>query len=78
MMKVGVAVFLCLVVFFVATVACGNTECSLEDTYNESFCFHRFNNSSNNNNNNNSIDRGKLRFFTISSQRHELSPTCKL
>ena len=36
------------------------------------------NNNSNNNNNNNRIQRCYSRFFTISSQRHELSPTCML
>ena len=30
----------------------------------------------NNNNDNNRIQRRYLRFFTISSQRRELSPTC--
>ena len=33
------------------------------------------NNDNNNNNNNNRIQRRYLRFFTISSQRRELSPT---
>ena len=36
------------------------------------------NNNNNNNSNNNCIQRRYSRFFTISSQRRELSPTCTL
>ena len=36
------------------------------------------NNNSNDNNNNNRIQRRYSRFFTVSSQRRELSPTCTL
>ena len=34
-----------------------------------------YNNNNNNNNNNNCFQRRSLRFLTVSSQRHELSPT---
>ena len=43
--------------------------------FNETYNDNNYNNNNNNNNNNNRIQRRYSRFFTISSQRHKLSPT---